>query len=302
MKSLQNKETLATAALLCAGILGGLAPIAAKILLRELPPFTLTFFRYSIALVVILPLFYRFARTIAIHWKQLILVSVCFSGNIFFFILGIGHTTSALSQLLYAGVPILMLFEQAVVTKIPIQTKHLLGVFLGVFGTIIIVFHQADGGVGLGTSYGNTLLLFATVCWSLYLLITKRVSQHVTPLAITTTASFLTWVLSIPAMFLFEGNQLSTIFSLSLLGWLTLLFIGLVLSIVMWYLYNFGIKHGSTLLTSSIVYVNTATAGIAGYVVFGEKITSSFFLGGAFLISGVYLISRKKSSTGKTAI
>ncbi len=294
MKSLQNKATTATLALVCAGILGGLAPIAAKILLRELPPMTITFLRYAVASVILVPLVYRQAPALIAHWKKLVLLSAFFAGNIFLFILGVGYTTSAVSQLLYGAVPVLMFIEQTIGTKKSFQPRQLLGILFGLSGTLIIVLHPASGAVGLGTVYGNTLLTLATICWSLYLLAAKRISTIVTPIEITAATAFMTLVASIGAMIIFEGNQMAAIASLSAVGWAALLFVGIVLSIVMWYLYNFGIKYGSTLLTSSIVYLNTATAGVAGFFVFGETIASSFLLGAALLVSGVYLISRYK--------
>lgn len=251
----------------------------------------------SIATIILVPLVYRQVPALIDHWKKLFLLSAFFAGNIFLFILGVGHTTSAVSQLLYGAVPILMLVEQTFGTKIAIRPQQLLGILFGLGGTLVIVLDPASGGVGLGTVYGNTLLLLATVCWSLYLLATKRISKLVSPIEITAATAFMTLVASVAAMAIFEGNQTAAIASLSTVSWGALLFVGIVLSILMWYLYNFGIKYGSTLLTSSIVYLNTATAGVAGFFVFGETITTSFLIGAALLVSGAYLISHNKKNS-----
>ena len=111
MKNLQNKLSTPTLALFIAGILGGLAPIAVKIVLKELPPLTISFLRLTLSLVVLVPLGISSFRHILVHWKRLILIGIFYSGNVFLFTLGIKHTTSAVSQLLYGGVPLFMLLE-----------------------------------------------------------------------------------------------------------------------------------------------------------------------------------------------
>ncbi|MDO8451449.1 MAG: hypothetical protein Q7S76_01105, partial [bacterium] len=64
MKILQNKRVLATLALLVAGFLGGLTPVATKIVLRELSPLEVLFWRLSIMLVFYLVLGLRYIQLV----------------------------------------------------------------------------------------------------------------------------------------------------------------------------------------------------------------------------------------------
>ncbi len=284
----------ATLALISAGILGGLAPIAVKIVLRELPPITISFLRLTIALLVLLPFSIRFFPQIVAHWKRLVLVGLFYSGNVFLFTLGIKHTTSAVSQLLYGAVPLLMLLEQSVVGRVRLQTKQLMGILLGIAGTLIVVAHP-EQGFDFGARQGNMLIFFATISWSFYLVATKRLSQYVPTFGLTFAMSMVAWVIGLVLMSIFEAGAVMGLAALSTPAWFALLFVGLAVGVGMWLLYNFGIKHGSTVVASSMLYVSMITAGIAGYFVFGETITSVFLFGGALLGSGVYLISRKNS-------
>lgn len=277
--------------MIAAGILGGLAPIAAKIALVELPPLTTTFIRLTIMFGSLAILTHRMVPHLLQHWKRLLIVGLFWSGNVLFFIFGIKYTTAAISQLLYGGVPLLMLLEQTVVTSQRLRTKQLVGILLGIIGTIVVV-HPGKGGMGLGTWHGNILIFSATISYSLYLLMTKLASVHVSTLGITTAAAFVCWIASGILMFIFEPSQIALIGALSLFAWMALLFLGLIAGTLMWFLYNFGLKHGSPVVVSSMLYISTVTAGISGYVTFGEKITSSFIFGGALLLTGVYLVSR----------
>lgn len=280
----------ATLALLSAGILGGLAPVAVKVVLRELPPITISFLRLTIALVVLFPFSIRFWPQIVASWKRLVLVGLFYSGNVFLFTLGIKHTTSAVSQLLYGVVPLLMLLEQSMVGRVRLQTKQLMGILLGIAGTLVLVIHP--GGFDFGARQGNILIFLATISWSFYLVATKRLSQYVPTFGLTFAMSLVAWLVGLVLMSIFETGAIMGLVSLSVTGWLALLFVGLAVGVGMWVLYNWGIKHGSTVLASSMLYVSTVTAGIAGYIAFGEIITLSFLIGGVFLICGVYLISR----------
>ena len=110
MKNSPDNYTLAVFALIVANMIGGGAPLASKILLRELPPMTILFLRLTIMLVILMPLSLTRFRHLWTHRKQLVLLGLFWVGNLSLFIIGIKFTTAIASSIIYLGVPILVLF------------------------------------------------------------------------------------------------------------------------------------------------------------------------------------------------
>ena len=120
MKNFPDNHLLGVIALFSASFLGGFAAFASKIILRELPPVTTLFLRLTIMILVLVPLVSHKIGHLFKHWKQLILLSFLWVGNLLFFIVGIKYTTAIMSGLLYASVPIFVVFENYLFHKIEI--------------------------------------------------------------------------------------------------------------------------------------------------------------------------------------
>ena len=123
MKNSPSKET-ATLALIAAGVIGGLMPIISKIILRELPPLTVLFLSVSIMLFVLLPIMRRDVPHIWLHKKNLLKFGFLWLTNIALFIIGVTITTAIASQVLYAGVPLLVFVMHYFVSREKIEISQ----------------------------------------------------------------------------------------------------------------------------------------------------------------------------------
>jgi len=280
----------ATVALFFGGVIGGLAPIAAKVALQELGPFTTLFLRLSIMMVILLPFVMRSFRHYISHWKRLLVLGMFWAGNVTLFIVGVKYTTAAVSQMVYAGVPIYVVLENYLIWKERVHGIQIVGILLGLIGAFFLIVTPGLGA-GLGTLYGNGLIAIAALSWSLYTVVSKRISIHVSPLGITSTSALVAWVVSLIFMFVFERqNLILNVLSLSFPAVMAIVFMGVVVGVGMIFLYQWGLKYGSALMATMTAYVSIIVAGVAGFFVFSERLTGQFFLGGAFIIIGVFLV------------
>jgi len=291
MKNSPDNSGLATVALIGAGILGGLAAIASKIALRELPPLTILFFRITVMLLVLAPFKWRSFRRFFKQWKAMVIVGLLWTGNVALFIIGIQYTTAIASQVLYTTVPILVLLESRFLTNEKLSKAQLIGIPLGFLGAILIIL-RSTGDAGFGTAYGNTIIFIATACWSLYLTVSKRVSGNLSPLGLTIGSSFVAWIVVGILMIVREGyTGILRIPALSFTGWTALLFIALGIGVAMIFLYQWGLKYGSAIAAGSMNYLSTAVTAVAGVFLLGEYITTPFLIGASLIIVGVFLTS-----------
>lgn len=292
MSNSKNSKAFGSLALIASGIIGGIAPIAAKYALLELSPLTVLFLRLLIMLLPLLPLFIIVKLDFKNNLKNLLLLGLFWLGNVTFFITGVKYTTAVASQILYALVPIFIIAEHYFISKTSLKKSQILSIALGLIGTLLIITQSSTDELFQGAALGNTLIFLATICWSFYLLLSKKLSTQISPLGLTLSSALTATTLSGFLWFALEGQtQIHKISSLSQIGIYSLLFLGLVVGIVMIYLYQYGIKYGSVLLASSNVYVATLTAGILGFIFFNEKVTLQFTLGSVLVLGGAFYSS-----------
>lgn len=290
MKSFPNSQVLASAALILAGVIGGTVPIISKLLFRELSPLSVLFFSISIMVAVLVPFNKTFLEEARRQWRRLVVFGLLWTGNVTLFIVGVKYTTAVASQLLYAGVPILVLIEQYVARGEKVVARQLIGIAIGFTGVFILAVGSLRGSADLGSLGGNLIIFLATFFWASYLVVSKRFSRHIRPMVLTTASAIIAWGISLIVLLLAEGvSGFTVIRSLSFTAWALLLCMGLVVRVGMILLYNWGIKHGSSVAAGSMVFVSTITSAIVAPFLLGEQLTLRLAIAGALLFIGVFL-------------
>lgn len=141
---------------------------------------------------------------------------------------------------------------------------------------------------------GDLLALAAALCWAVYSLLMKRATERYSAIFITRKVFFYGLVTILP-VFLFkswdfplEGFKKPDI-------WMNLLFLGVIASFVCFLLWNWAIGRIGALKTSNYVYLNPLTTVIASALFLHEPLTPMAILGGALILSGVFLANRSKN-------
>lgn len=277
-------------ALFTASFLGGFAVLASKILLREFPPVTILFLRLTIMSAILIPFAFTLYIALFKHWQKLLLLGLLWVGNLVFFIIGIKYTTAIMSGLLYATTPIFVIVGNYLFHRKRITRLEALGILFGFIGTTTIIIRSFSPGQGLGTLTGNILLLTGVSCYALFLLYSKHLSFHISPLGLTASIASIGWVVAGLLMFTMEGvGGLKLLPLLSLQAWTALLFVGTGLGVVMYFLNQWGIKHASALSAGMSLYIGTLTTTITGVLFLSETLTPFIIIGGIMLLVGVYI-------------
>lgn len=291
MKSSPNKVN-AGLALIGAGIIGGFMPILSKVVLREVSPLTLLFVSLTIMVIVLVPISWRDFVTFWEQKKKLFWFGLLWMANITLFIIGLNYTTAVASQVLYAGVPILVFILHYLLTREKVSISQIVGILLGLAGVLTFVLGSIQGTEDFGSFVGNIIIFIATLSWAIYLINSKKLSQNIHPLVLTTGSAVIAWFGSGLLMLFQEGTTgLFRLGTLSLSGWLGLLFIGLMVRVAMILLFNWGIKHGSSIVAGTMTYLSLLTTTILSTLILGEQLTVRFFIGTLLVLVGVFLTS-----------
>ena len=175
----------------------------------------------------------------------------------------------------------------AIVTK-----KQVLGVIIGLFGTVILVVTGMEFDPDSNYWYAIFILLSA-LGYALNINIIKKHLSHLSPLAVT-TASF--GVAFLPALILVGTSglfvEISTNTAMYEVFWylLALAILGTSLANI---LFNKLIHISSPVFAASVTYTIPLVAVLWGFWD-GEKINTFQLVGGIIILFGVWLVNKRK--------
>ena len=199
---------------------------------------------------------------------------------------------SAVASILNSTTPIVTLILGAVLFKIVFSRNQLIGVIIGLVGSLLLIWSGADVNPNQNYWY-STLVLAASVCYALNVNILKKHLQELPPMAIA-SGNFI--VLLVPAFLVlvfsgffgleFVGN---TVLHESLGYLLILSLVGTAVAKVM---FNKLVQLSTPVFASSVTYTIPIIALLWG-LMDGELF--SLFQAGAtvFILSGVLMTNKK---------
>lgn len=277
-------------AILIGALIAGAIPALTKIGLREVPPLSFAFLRFLLALLFLIP--YLLKQ----KWQDYIIVlplSALATLNIAFFVLGIQTTTATISQLLYAGSPLITVLISYIVLKSENRNEKILGIIIGFLGILVIVFLPVIEGnrVLSGDMLGNVLIAAGVILYSFYLSFSKKAQVKYSLLFITSSFILTTVFVLLP---FFIWDTLSSLWfqNISTGGILSILYAGLLGTLVPYYLTQYTVRHGGAVFASLSFYLIPIFAFLTAFLLLGESLTPGILIGGALALLGVYLATR----------
>lgn len=188
-------------------------PVALKLTLEQLDPYTLTWFRFVLAAGVMGAWLGArgglggFRALDGKRWWLLGLAGLGLIGNYVFYLLGVQYTTPANAQLLIQLAPLLMALGGIVVFGERFNGWQWAGLAVIVAGLGLFFREQVGGDAGGGDYvFGSALVVVAAIVWAGYALLQKqlllRLPSPAILLAIYVLASVLLLPLAAPAALL----------------------------------------------------------------------------------------------------
>ncbi|HET9484656.1 MAG TPA: DMT family transporter [Xanthomonadales bacterium] len=166
-------------------------PVALKIALEQVDPYTLTWARFAFAaLVVGIWLAARgglsaFSGLPGRTWAMLLVAGLMLIGNYVFYLLGLHHTTPANAQLLIQAAPLLMALGGILVFGERYNRWQWLGLGAIVVGLLMFFRDQsAAPPAGMRYAFGSALIGIAALVWAIYAMAQKQLLNRLSSAAI----------------------------------------------------------------------------------------------------------------------
>lgn len=293
----------ALAKLTLAALFWGGAFVAGKIVLRDVAPVAAAFWRFAVGTAVLAWFWARrtgpadLPRTCR-GWAALAALGVSgvFAYNWFFF-QGLALAEAGAAALVITTNPALTAVGSALLLGERLSAVRVMGFSLAVFGALVVL----SGGdphrlLSLRLGPGAGFLGAAVVCWVAYVLLGKLVLRGVSPLTATAAAfAFGTLLLGLGAQA--EGGLLAAL-GAPWQAWAALLFLGVFSSALGFLWFYEGVAALGAARASVFIYLVPGFALLFSHVLLGEAVTGPKVLGGALVVGGVVLTSRRPRSGG----
>jgi drug/metabolite transporter (DMT)-like permease len=188
--------------------------------------------------------------------------------------------------------PIIIAVLSIRIFKERVTKKQIFGIGVAAAGTFTVI---AGGTLSLsgnkGFLLGSLILLSTPVLWAAYSLLGKKIMEEYDPFLIVAYVTVLGGLCLVP--FSFGENSLHQIFTMSLHGWLAILFLSLTCSLLGYYIWFYVLKQVKAAITSSFLFAEPLVTVIFAVAFFEEKLNLFIVAGGLLIFIGVYLVTTK---------
>lgn len=295
---IQNEGLKAYLLLTIAVFSWALNTVLAKIMINDIEPITLSFFRWFTALCFIFP--FGFKRVIQQkeilkkHYIKIVILSV-FSISLYNSLIycSARFTTATNMSFVIAATPattfILSWFFLGTKESFP----KIFGMVISLGGMLVIVFKGSVNNLfSLTINTGDLLTFTAVVSWSVYSVLFKYMKLKIDPVAFLT----ITIMAGLPFILPFYMWELSEygLFTVNIRNMSIILFLGIFPSIVSYLCWNEGVKRAGPNMASIFLYLIPVIASVIAFFFLGEKIHFYHIAGGLLILVGLILYCSHK--------
>ncbi|QEY64860.1 DMT family transporter [Metapseudomonas lalkuanensis] len=290
--------TLAWLGLLVASVFWAGNALVARAFHDAIPPFTLAFWRWSLALAILLPFV---ARPMWEHrsalcragWRLLVVAALGISTYSVLLYFAARTTVAINLTLLNTCLPLATFIGAGVLLNEWPPRRAWLGMAVATCGLLVLIAQgQLAQLAALSFNPGDLIMLLAVVDWALYTLLLRRWNNYfkLPPLVLlgALVACGVPMLLPFYLLELASGQR----FELSAENFAAIGYTGLCASLLAYLLWNQGIRVlgvAKAVLTNYLMPVFTA---LLGYLLLGEGLQAYHWLGGAMIFAGLLLATR----------
>jgi drug/metabolite transporter (DMT)-like permease len=211
----------------------------------------------------------------------------------FLFALAQTEIDSSVSSILNSLTPLNTLILGALVFGVSFEKRQVWGVFIGLAGSLLLVFNGAMNHPNQNYYYA-ILIILASVCYAINVNLIKRFLSDLSPLSIT-TGNFS--VLLFPSLIILYFSGFSEVVAIQKVqhAVIFIIVLGVLGTGIANILFFKLIQMSSPVFATSVTYLIPIVAFFWG-LLDNEKLTSVQFVGAFIILIGVYLSAKKNKS------
>ena len=283
-------------------VLWGSSFIVVKIALDDgLTPIAVATFRFLVAgglfFTILLKKNWKYRNILPVERRDLpILLILALSGVTFFFTAqytGIQMASPSVAAIFVCLLsPIVIAVFSTILLHERLTKKQVLGIAIAPAGTYItITGGSLSFSGGENFLFGGLVLLTTPFLWSIYSLLGKRLMEKYDPFDLAAIVTILGALCLLPFSVL--ENSLAQILTMSLRGWLAILYLSITCSLLGYYIWMYVLKEVGATITSSFLFAEPLVTIMFGVFFIQESLNAFIYAGTLLIFLGVYLATTR---------
>lgn len=279
---------------LLAVLFWGASFIATKIALQELNPLVIVFIRQLLGISLLSSVVFYKRKSFVVTSKDfrwILLLSSIAVFHLWIQVTGLQYTTASNTGWIVGITPVFMVLLGLFFFKEKITATQISGIIISFVGLVVLISKGDPSSIDLISNKGDFLVLVSSFTWSAYSLIGKKITLNFSPIL---TILFLFIIMSvIVAPFSINEDNIRSVLRLSLEGWISILFLGLLCSGIAYVLWAQALSEMASSKVGAFLYIEPFVTVFTASIFLNEQITLLTFVSGIIIILGVVLVNRK---------
>ncbi|HMN47961.1 MAG TPA: DMT family transporter [Ignavibacteriaceae bacterium] len=272
----------------------GASFIATKYLLAELTPETIISMRLILAITLLLSIALIQKRDFSINFKSHLYILVLAMIAVFHLwiqVTGLKFTTASNTGWIIGTAPIFMAILGLIFFKEKLNALKIIGIITATFGLLLLVGKGDLSNIDIIKNKGDLLVLSSSFTWGIYSMVNKKISLNYSPLMTILYLFIMMAIIIIP--FTVSASSINSVKNLSGLGWIAILFLGLLCSGVSYVIWAYALREMESAKVGAYLYFEPFVTVLTAWIFLREDITLLMILSGLIITAGVFLVNKE---------
>ena len=266
--------------------------------LFEIPPFSLNFYRWLIAFIILFPFTYtKITENFHEIKKKIIPLSIMGFTSITIFnsvvYYSLNFTQVLNGVLMISTIPVLIIFFSSCFTNEKIKINQILGVITSLIGVLIIITKfQLNTLLSLNLNKGDLWILVAMISWATYSIMVKEKKINLDPLVLLQTLIFIGLIFLIP-FYLYELHNAQYL-KLNIPVLLTVGYVVIFAGIGAYIFWIGAIKIIGPSRSGVFLHLMPVFSSLMAIFLLGERFANFHIFGALFILTGIIVSTKFK--------
>ena len=275
-------------------IFWGTSFIATKTLLDELTPETIISLRLILGSMLLTILAFLTKNKFTVKLKSHVYIFVLALIAVFHLwiqVTGLKFTTASNTGWIIGTAPIFMAMLAAIFFKEKVKLLQAGGILIAMFGVLLLIGKGNFQSISLIENKGDLMVLGSAFTWGVYSMVNKKISLSYSPLMTILYLFLMMAIIIIP--FNVNENSVNSVIHLSAVGWISILFLGLLCSGVAYVIWAQALRDLESAKAGAFLYFEPIVTVAAAWFFLNESITVLMIVSGIIITIGVLLVNKE---------
>jgi drug/metabolite transporter (DMT)-like permease len=290
---LNSPKALRYIPILLAVVFWGTSFVATKTVLLEIKPVTVIVLRLILASTLLTIIALSTKRNFSINLKShgwIFILAMIATFHLWIQVTGLQYTTASNTGWIIGTAPIFMAILGLIFFKEKVTILQLAGILIAMFGLLLLIGKGNILNIDLIENKGDMLVLGSAFTWGVYSMVNKKISLSYSPLMTILYLFLMMLIIIIP--FNLSSETLNSVINLSLIGWISILFLGLFCSGIAYVIWARALRDMESAKVGAFLYFEPFVTVLAAWFFLNEVITLIMILSGLLITVGVFIVNK----------